>query len=1431
MSIKVKVGGSRSIRAVPKQDTNRPIVAQGQSKAVISPDSVVLGIDTIGAYLRSVDAGDGIVIVPELNTESANVVIRHANTSTAVSTTNDPLDFVTNVNIDNFGHITSFGNSTFWSYNFYADGNNIRAKDLTIGNTSFTIGESINFIEGLVSLNAGDITITQDRISSLDDVILSPRPGGVVDVDTSRIINLTDPVNEGDAVNRQYLDQQLEDVAASLLIFSDPVNPTDPANKRYVDKLEVNTLQKLTAYVATTGDLGATYAQGNNQSYSGNTAFGDTLTIDPGLLILDIDGHTNWDLGDSVLVKDQTNALENGRYELTQRGDGISAWIFKRSILSDEASEIASLPIFVSYGNTYGNTGWISQVSNAKTFELGTDPITFKQFQGTGFDGRGITLTDGTRLDLDYTQEFQQITGKDDNLIISSNIVDVNSNGALILPDGTSAERPTAERGMVRFNSTDSQFEGYDGQAWQGLGGVIDVDQDTYVIAESSPGADNDQIDVYTNGVHAIRVDSNGITQFLEGLRIDGLTEQRITFAGANGKLSDSNNLIFDGTTLTVKGNTDITGNLTLGGNIQIGNANVDSIEVVADFTSNLIPNQHNTFDIGTIGKNWNRLFVDDIKSDDGIVNIATTGGLKLPIGSTGDRPADETGLIRFNTTDSRFEGYDGSIWSGLAGSVQDIDQDTKIVAETSPGADNDQLEFYTGGTKRFQVDSNGDVGFGSDYQKVIINYTTGDLNVNTKITSNADLFLEANGAVNASGTKITNVADPTANTDVVTYNYLENGSFQRTLTFTENANTYEMDLLSGNSIIDIGLGLDVTSFENNRLAFRLAPSGAEAGRYGNDGYSARVTVDAFGRVISATEVPLVLQSNAIVEFEEASQDITADQFRFGTHAGISYTYDDASSNGFINSTVDNFVLTLGGEVSGSNTVVSVSDTVIPVTITTDYVLDVQGEANNSIEVFHSTGNKSTAIIKHGNTSSVNDAAYINGQVINNIGFDEYGHVISHNYVDLDTRYLQLSGGVLTGNITAGRFIDADDTQYYADPAGISLLNRAVFGHGGSNSRVDFRDGAGTVSIMYGFAGKVGFLNNSFNFASYSERATGNWVVPGGDVIAERFVDVDNQSYFAHPAGTIAAGTVSKFYDFDIENTLAVTGNISINSLLNITEDTITADAELYLDSNDGLINVLNNKIQAVGDPTDAQDAANKRYVDGVAQGLRIIPSALAATVGSNLPSTYNSSSGTLTATSTGAFTLDGVTLWSQGDKVLVKDQTNAYENGSYELTTVGSVSTNWVLTRDAYFDEASEIPGSFQFITDGTVNSGSGYVAVVADAETFILGQDITYYQFSGAGTYTAGSGLTLTGTEFKITNPFIDITGESGGTDRVTLGQTINLAGGEGIDTNVSNNTITIAGEIATDSNIGMASFAAANFSIAGGQVAVAVIDGGTF
>jgi len=118
MGIKVKVGGSRSIRATPKQDTTRSIVAQGQSKPVITPDSVTLGTDTVGNYIQDLAAGRGITVSGNTGIESANVVIHHANTSTAVSTVNDPLDFITNIDIDQFGHITQFENSTFWSYHF-----------------------------------------------------------------------------------------------------------------------------------------------------------------------------------------------------------------------------------------------------------------------------------------------------------------------------------------------------------------------------------------------------------------------------------------------------------------------------------------------------------------------------------------------------------------------------------------------------------------------------------------------------------------------------------------------------------------------------------------------------------------------------------------------------------------------------------------------------------------------------------------------------------------------------------------------------------------------------------------------------------------------------------------------------------------------------------------------------------------------------------------------------------------------------------------------------------------------------------------------------------------------------------------------------------------------------------------------------------------
>jgi hypothetical protein len=190
--------------------------------------------------------------------------------------------------------------------------------------------------------------------------------------------------------------------------------------------------------------------------------------------------------------------------------------------------------------------------------------------------------------------------------------------------------------------------------------------------------------------------------------------------------------------------------------------------------------------------------------------------------------------------------------------------------------------------------------------------------------------------------------------------------------------------------------------------------------------------------------------------------------------------------------------------------------------------------------------------------------------------------------------------------------------------------------------------------------------------------------------------------------------------------------------------------------------NVTFNKVTVNDAPSASTDLANKQYVDEVAQGILAKPSVRAATT-TNLSANYNNGTlgvgATLTADTNRAFTtLDGVTNWAVTSPpmgILVKNQTNPAHNGRYNLTTLGSGSEPWVLTKCALCDESDEIPGAYVFVSEGTLYAGTGWVQTVVDPETFVVGTDaVIVTQFSGAGTYTAGTGLTLNGTQFNIAN-----------------------------------------------------------------------------
>lgn len=200
----------------------------------------------------------------------------------------------------------------------------------------------------------------------------------------------------------------------------------------------------------------------------------------------------------------------------------------------------------------------------------------------------------------------------------------------------------------------------------------------------------------------------------------------------------------------------------------------------------------------------------------------------------------------------------------------------------------------------------------------------------------------------------------------------------------------------------------------------------------------------------------------------------------------------------------------------------------------------------------------------------------------------------------------------------------------------------------------------------------------------------------------------------------------------------------------------------------------MTGKITLDADPTQALHAATKQYVDNVEAGLKAKPSVVAATT-ANLTATYsngtNGVGATLTATSNGAFPqIDGVSVTTVSGQrgVLVKNQTDPAENGRYNLTTQGDASNPWVLTRCGLCDEATEIPGAYVFVTDGTVNGQTGWVQHVDDPATFTVGtDDIDVFQFAGAGSVTAGTNISVSGSQVSvISNPIFAnvITASSG-------------------------------------------------------------------
>ena len=223
--------------------------------------------------------------------------------------------------------------------------------------------------------------------------------------------------------------------------------------------------------------------------------------------------------------------------------------------------------------------------------------------------------------------------------------------------------------------------------------------------------------------------------------------------------------------------------------------------------------------------------------------------------------------------------------------------------------------------------------------------------------------------------------------------------------------------------------------------------------------------------------------------------------------------------------------------------------------------------------------------------------------------------------------------------------------------------------------------------------------------------------------------------------------TIAGLQQLDVDNIRVDTNTIS----------TTNTNGNLILSPNgSGTVTVPSGYKDRAG--FGATSLVSKEYVDAIKQALDVKESVTVATT-ANLSATYNNVGGTLTNSgSNAALQLDGITV-SSADRVLVKDQSTAAENGIYVVTTVGDGSTAWVLTRAEDANASAEMTGGvFTFVEQGTIGAENGYVFTHNGAPT--LGTTaLTVSQFSGAGQIVAGDALSKSGNRIDLNDDNITL------------------------------------------------------------------------
>ena len=1250
-------------------------------------------------------------------------------------------------------------------------------------------------------------TITISAAGADNNIILSPTGVGNVDVGLHHITQVSMPINPGDAATKEYVDNvgqglvihppanvtAISNLTASYLNGGTVLSVTDITGNKTItfsvnhgllvnsDIEFTNSFNGIIAgegyYVFSTptldsitikdGYFGAEVTTlvdgtGLTQPALGNAGVGATLTNAGVQIALTIDVIL-MTVGARVLVQGQTNQFENGIYDVTIVGTGATNWVLTRSSDGDSyapqsINHLASRSyFFISQGSQFAGSSYVL-TSPTGEIHFGVTNIVFTQFSKASSytSGPGIYVN-GTVISANVDNETTAIAGGNIVVKASANLTTPNlgdatfsslswnnlSNGNVTannLSIGNIANITGNLRvdGVIQsngnissntnINSNNAYFTNF-----ANIGGNLLANNITSNNAFSTNTANITSNLITSNATINLELSGNtanfsgNITSLNANLG-NLITANFANFANdvvVQGNIANANNISI---TNNLEGNT-----ANFSGNIASLNANLGNLVTAnfANFANDVvvqgnIANANNISVTYEITSNTANVIGNLTTGNANLGNLATannfsTGGnVTLSDGNViganvviANSFTSNGGLVDFATNNANVQlGNIGNvyIYGGTAGQVIQTDGFGNLIFGAGGGGGGASL---SNGNSNIQILANANIVFSS--------------------AGNANIFVISGTGVNVAGYL------------TVTGN-VELGSVSNVnITGGSNGQVLQTDGLGNLSFVDGGGGASLSNgssniriLENANIVFSSAGN-ANIVVITDTGANVTGTINVTG---DAEFYNANLGNLATANYANFTYDVVV-QGNIANANNINVTYEITSNTANVIGNLTTGNANLGNLVT-ANFANFTNDVVVQGNIANannvSVTYNVKADSANVTRELDVGGNIVTGTGSGGNITGVNylTANFINtGSIANgtsNIRITQNGNVtISSNNTSNVFTISNLGANVIgyvqaNGIISAGGFVGSN---LVANVGTLSLTAK----QGGTAYNINLlAGGAGNIDVGTTFITGVKSPINS------------------QDAATKEYVDNISQGLLIHPPA-------------DVLTTSNLTASY-LNGGTPLTVESITGGKTITFNSNHGLIafdavSFTNSFLGIIG------GAAYFVYSAPTLNSITVKTSydGTEVTTLTNFPTLSEPALGNggvgATLTNSGAniaLTIDSV-LMTVGARVLVIGQTNQFENGIYDVTTVGVADAPgpgvpWVLTRssdgDSYQPKSATAlcVGSYFFISQGTDYSGSSFTLTEPTGEIQIGISNIVFTQFSAAGAYTPGQGINISGT-----------------------------------------------------------------------------------